>query len=56
MRTMGRSSARFSGASGYLFCCAATETGNKIVAGGADRVLRVWNGEDGAELLKIEPK
>jgi WD40 repeat protein len=45
-----------SGATGYLYCCAPTETGTLIVAGGEDRVLRVWNGEDGAEVLKIEPQ
>ncbi|HTD66770.1 MAG TPA: c-type cytochrome domain-containing protein [Candidatus Limnocylindria bacterium] len=37
----------FAGAADYVYAAAATPDGNIIVAGGADGVLRAWNGKTG---------
>ena len=43
------------GATDYVNAVAATPDGNVIVAGGADGVLRVWNGKDGKLLAEFPP-
>ncbi len=37
----------FAGATDYVNAAAATPDGSVVIAGGADGVLRVWNGKDG---------
>ena len=41
----------FSGATDYVYSCSVSADGNVIVAGGADAVLRVWNGANGQSLV-----
>ena len=44
----------FSGATDYVYSCSVSADGNVIVAGGADAVLRVWNGANGQSLVTFE--
>ena len=50
MKTSGEKIRSFSGASDYVYSVAATPDGNIVIAGGADGVLRVWNGKTGKVL------
>ena len=43
----------FSGASDYVYAAAATPDGSVVIAGGADGVLRAWNGKDGKPLVEF---
>ena len=45
----------FSGATDYVYSCAVSADGNVVVAGGADAVLRVWNGANGQSIATFEP-
>jgi len=39
----------------YLYAVAITPDGKLVGAGGFASVLRIWDGETGAELMKFEP-
>lgn len=43
----------FTGASDYLYSVAVTADGSVVLAGGADGVLRAWNGKDGKLLAEF---
>jgi len=43
----------FAGASDYVYATATTPDGEVIIAGGADGVLRVWNGKDAKLLTEL---
>ena len=44
----------FSGPSDYVFGVAVSKDGNRVVAGGADSVIFVWNGQNAQVIRKIE--
>jgi WD40 repeat protein len=46
----------FSGANDYVYATAVTPDGSVVVAGGADGVLRAWNGKDGKLLAEFAPR
>ena len=43
----------FTGTTDYVYATAATPDGNVVVAGGADGILRAWNGKDGKVLVEF---
>ncbi len=43
----------FAGANDYVYAAAVTADGTVVVAGGADGVLRAWNGRDGKLLVEF---
>jgi len=43
----------FSGATDYVYATATTPDGSIVVAGGADGILRAWNGKDGKILAEF---
>ena len=44
----------FSGAKDYVYSGSASADGNIIAAGGADAILRIWNGASGASIVTFE--
>jgi WD40 repeat protein len=44
----------FSGAKDYVYSGSASADGNIVAAGGADAVLRIWNGASGASIATFE--
>jgi WD40 repeat protein len=45
----------FAGLGDYAFAVATSKDGKVVVAGGADGVLFVWNGDDGKMIRQVEP-
>lgn len=46
----------FDGATDFLYSAAASDDGRRIIAGGEDSVLRVWDGTNGKSLYQFEPE
>ena len=46
----------FDGATDFLYSAAASDDGRRIIAGGEDSVLRVWDGTNGKTLYQFEPE
>jgi hypothetical protein len=40
----------------YLYCVTTSTDGSKVIAGGAEGVVYIWNGTNGSLIRKIEPK
>ena len=46
----------FAGTSDYINAAAVTPDGTVVLGGGADGVLRAWNGKDGKPLVEFAPR
>ena len=55
VRENGETVRALAGATDYMYSSAATADGRIIVAGGADSLLRVWDGADGKEINAFAP-
>ena len=47
VKSTGEKVRSFAGATDYVYAVATTADGSVVLAGGADGVLRAWNGKDG---------
>ena len=55
LREDGNEVRSFSGASDFVESAAVTPDGTRVIAGGQDGVLRVWDGADGKLLVEFPP-
>ena len=56
VKSTGEKVRSFAGATDYVYAVATTADGRVVLAGGADGVLRAWNGKDGKLLVEFPPR